>query len=78
MAAILCEHCSNTQDGTNSAGTLKSDPGQFDWPNGVWLNKDNEIYNVCDRKNHSPWWKSAVNKNNREARNCQWYPIIMI
>ncbi len=48
----------------NSAGTLGSDPGKFDWPNGVLLNKDNELY-VCDSKNHSPWSKSAVNKNNR-------------
>ncbi len=57
----------------NSAWTLGSDPGQFDCPNGVLLNKDNELY-VCDSKNHSTWSKSAVNKNNREARNCQWYP----
>ncbi len=34
-----------------STGSRGSSPGQFNWPNGIRLSKDNEIF-VCDSNNH--------------------------
>ncbi len=41
----------NTLKVVNSVGTQGSDPGHFDYPNGIRLSKDNELY-VCDSSNH--------------------------
>lgn len=34
-----------------STGVRGKRPGQFNFPNGIWLSKDNEVY-VCDSFNH--------------------------
>ncbi len=34
-----------------STGSLGSGPGQFNFPNGIRLSKDSEIF-VCDTNNH--------------------------